>query len=79
MTPITATYRTSSSRGRARARCSAGLTDSDVAGLGYFRFRPEEVEVGGVPAWVSRTGYSGELGYEIFKPASTAPRISGPS
>ena len=22
--------------------------------------------MGGVPAWVSRTGYSGELGYEIF-------------
>ena len=24
------------------------------------------MRVGGVPAWVSRTGYSGELGYEIF-------------
>jgi aminomethyltransferase len=24
------------------------------------------VQVGGVPAWVSRTGYSGEVGYEIF-------------
>ena len=42
------------------------LIDSDVASLRYFRFWPEEVEVGGVPAWVSRTGYSGELGYEIF-------------
>jgi aminomethyltransferase len=44
----------------------AGLTDADVAGLRYFRFWPDQVEVGGVPCWVSRTGYSGELGYELF-------------
>jgi aminomethyltransferase len=44
----------------------AGLTDADVTSLRYFRFWPETVQVGGVPAWVSRTGYSGELGYEIF-------------
>jgi aminomethyltransferase len=42
------------------------LTEADVAGLGYFRFWPEQVKVGGVPCWVSRTGYSGELGYELF-------------
>ena len=42
------------------------LTDVDVAGLRYFRFWPEQVKVGGVPCWVSRTGYSGELGYELF-------------
>ncbi len=44
----------------------ASLCDADVRTLGYFRFFPEEVRVAGVPAWVSRTGYSGELGYEIF-------------
>lgn len=44
----------------------AGLCDRDVHGLGYFRFWPERATVGGVPAWVSRTGYSGELGYELF-------------
>ena len=44
----------------------AGLTDADVAGLPYFRFWPDQVEVGGVPCWVSRTGYSGEVGYELF-------------
>ncbi len=44
----------------------AGLTDADVAGLRYFRFWPDQVEVGGVPCWVSRTGYSGEVGYELF-------------
>jgi glycine cleavage system T protein len=42
------------------------LTDADVAELRYFRFWPEQVTVGGIPCWVSRTGYSGELGYELF-------------
>jgi aminomethyltransferase len=44
----------------------AGLTDADIENLAYFRFWPQQVHVGGVPCWVSRTGYSGELGYEIF-------------
>jgi aminomethyltransferase len=44
----------------------AGLTDEEVENLGYFRFSPAQVHVGRVPCWVSRTGYSGELGYEIF-------------
>ena len=42
------------------------LTERDVSDLRYFRFVPELVKVGGVPCWISRTGYSGELGYELF-------------
>jgi aminomethyltransferase len=38
----------------------------DITGLHYFHFIPEEVQVGGVPCWVSRTGFGGELGYELF-------------
>jgi aminomethyltransferase len=44
----------------------AGLCDADIGGLRYFRFWPERVKVGGVPCVVSRTGYSGELGFELF-------------
>ena len=44
----------------------ADLTDESVEDLGYFRFFPHQVHVGRVPVWVSRTGYSGELGYEVF-------------
>ncbi len=44
----------------------ASVSDAGAQDLGYFRFVPETVQVGGVSAWVSRTGYSGELGYEIF-------------
>ena len=53
----------------------AGLCDGDVAGLGYFRFWPEQTQVGGVPTWVSRTGYSGELGYELFCAPGDAPAL----
>jgi aminomethyltransferase len=42
------------------------LTDADLDGLRYFRFFPDPVQVGGVPVWLSRTGFSGELGYEVF-------------
>lgn len=42
------------------------LTDADVDSLRYFRFRPEPVTVGGVPVWLARTGFSGELGFELF-------------
>jgi aminomethyltransferase len=53
----------------------AGLCDADVSALAYFRFLAEQVRVGGVPAWVSRTGYSGELGYEIFCSPDDAPEL----
>jgi aminomethyltransferase len=43
-----------------------GLTDADVGGLRYFRFIPEPVEVGGIPVYLSRTGFGGELGFELF-------------
>jgi aminomethyltransferase len=42
------------------------LTDADVDALRYFRFIPEQVTFGGVPVILSRTGFSGELGFEIF-------------
>ena len=42
------------------------ITDADVDGLRYFRFLPEQVKVGGAPVILSRTGFSGELGFEVF-------------
>jgi aminomethyltransferase len=38
----------------------------DISALRYFHFITEPVKVGGVPCWVSRTGFGGELGYELF-------------
>jgi aminomethyltransferase len=52
------------------------LTDADVAGLRYFRHIPHAVTIAGVDGcWVSRTGYSGELGFEVFCPAASAEKV----
>jgi hypothetical protein len=37
----------------------------DAAGLGYFRFVPQPVDVAEVPCWVGRLGFSGELRHEV--------------
>ena len=39
---------------------------TDIQSLRYFRFISEGVSVGGVPVMLSRTGYSGELGFELY-------------
>ena len=39
---------------------------ADVDTLRYFRFVGEGVRVAGVPVMLSRTGYSGELGFELY-------------
>jgi aminomethyltransferase len=40
------------------------LTPADLSNLGFFR--SATTEVAGVPALISRTGYTGDLGYEVF-------------
>ena len=42
------------------------MTDTDLSALGYFRFLPEQIEVAGVCTWILRTGFSGELGFELI-------------
>jgi aminomethyltransferase len=48
---------------------------ADVGTLRYFRFAHEGVRVGGVPCWLSRTGYSGELGFEVYCAADDAQEL----
>jgi aminomethyltransferase len=45
----------------------------DVAGLGYFDHQP--AKVGGAAVTVSRTGYTGDLGYELTVPADDAVAV----
>jgi aminomethyltransferase len=49
------------------------LVDTDFSGLLYYHFL--EAKVLGVPAVIARTGYTGELGYEIYFESAHAPRI----
>lgn len=49
------------------------VVEADVAALRYFRVTGGRVD--GVPVDVSRTGYTGDLGYELFMPAAQALRV----
>jgi aminomethyltransferase len=44
--------------------------DTDLAGLKYFRLT--RARIGGVPVEISRTGYTGDLGYEVWVDAAQA-------
>ncbi|TLS68654.1 glycine cleavage system aminomethyltransferase GcvT [Mariprofundus erugo] len=46
------------------------LVDGDLDAIGYYKFA--EVKVSGVDAIVSRTGYTGEDGFEIYIPNAIA-------
>jgi aminomethyltransferase len=46
------------------------VCDRDLAGLKYFRLT--EARFGGMPVTISRTGYTGDLGYEIWLAAADA-------
>jgi aminomethyltransferase len=49
------------------------VTGEDWSDLAYFRRRP--AKVGGVAIDVSRTGYTGDLGYELWIPAADAESV----
>src|SRR3712207_6226503 len=51
-------------QGPEAAKLLQNLTDVDLSGLKYYRFL--EGEVAGKEAMVSRTGYTGEDGFEIY-------------
>ncbi|MCP4654430.1 MAG: glycine cleavage system aminomethyltransferase GcvT [bacterium] len=48
-------------------------TDADFAALRYYRF--VEGEVAGSECLISRTGYTGEDGFELFLPPAEAPGV----
>jgi aminomethyltransferase len=51
----------------------AGLGDRDVRAIAYYHFA--EMALAGVPALVSRTGYTGEDGFEVYVAAADTPRL----
>ncbi len=54
-------------RDRRRRGCCAPRRTADIDGLKYFRVTTGTIA--GVPVDISRTGYTGDLGYEIWMPA----------
>ncbi|WP_109429601.1 glycine cleavage system aminomethyltransferase GcvT [Sulfoacidibacillus thermotolerans] len=50
------------------------LTDQPVADIPYYHSR-QNVDVAGIPCLVSRTGYTGEDGFELYLDAGAAPKL----
>ncbi len=61
-------------QGRKAAAALAGLADAALASLPSFAFLPGR-QVAGRPAWIARTGYTGEDGFEIFCSPADAPPL----
>jgi aminomethyltransferase len=55
-------------------RVLSKLTDADLSSIGFFRFR-DDVKLAGTVAMVSRTGYTGEDGFEIYLNPEDAPKV----
>ena len=53
-----------------RALLAEATANEDVAALKFFRLA--SATLGGVPVTISRTGYTGDLGYEIWMPPERA-------
>ena len=49
------------------------MTDVDLSSMKYYHFAKGKVD--GIPAIVSRTGYTGEDGFEVYLAPSEAPRL----
>ncbi|HKF50702.1 MAG TPA: aminomethyltransferase family protein [Candidatus Acidoferrales bacterium] len=60
-------------QGPASARLLHAVSDADIAKLKYFRVT--HAKIAGVPVDISRTGYTGDLGYEIWMPWDEATRV----
>lgn len=60
-------------QGPSAAKIMAKLTPADLSAISYMRF--VEAEVGGVDCILSRTGYTGENGFEIFFDAAKSVEL----
>jgi aminomethyltransferase len=60
-------------QGPTSGRLLDAVADADVRGLKYFRMT--RGAIAGVPVDISRTGYTGDLGYEIWMPWDRAVEV----
>jgi aminomethyltransferase len=72
ITDVTYDYATLAVQGPRSRVILAGLAP-EVNSLGYFEHTTAKVN--GIAVTISRTGFTGDLGFEIFSPAADAPEI----
>jgi aminomethyltransferase len=61
-------------QGRKAQEILSKLTDTPLAPIKYYWFAEGKV-LGSIPAILSRTGYTGEDGFEVYVPWSEGPRV----
>jgi aminomethyltransferase len=74
VTDRSADYAQIAIQGPRAAAIVQGLTEVPVLSVKYYHFT--EGEVAGVPCLISRTGYTGEDGFELYHPAADAVRLT---
>ena len=60
-------------QGPTTGRLLRAVAEADISALKYFRMTSGNIA--GVPVDISRTGYTGDLGYEIWMPRDQATRV----
>src|SRR6476646_5318900 len=60
-------------QGPTSAKLLKAVADADITNLKYFRMTSGKI--GGVPVDISRTGYTGDLGYELWVPWNDAVKV----
>ena len=60
-------------QGPTSAKLLKSVAEADIANLKYFRVT--RGKIAGVPVDISRTGYTGDLGYEIWMPWNDAVKV----
>ena len=60
-------------QGPTSGRMLKAIAEADVANLKYFKITSGKIA--GVPVEISRTGYTGDLGYEVWMPWKDAVRV----
>jgi glycine cleavage system T protein (aminomethyltransferase) len=60
-------------QGPTSGRLLRAVADADIENLKYFKVTSGKIA--GVPVDISRTGYTGDLGYEVWMPWSDAVRV----
>ena len=70
---VSDTYAQIAVQGRAAPAALQSLTDTDLSSIGRYWFAQGAVD--GVQALISRTGYTGEDGFELYVPADQGPAV----
>lgn len=74
VTDVTANWSLLALQGPAAEAIAGSIADADLASIPFFWFQ-DGITVGGVRCLISRTGYTGEDGFEIFCAWDDGPRL----